>query len=175
MLHFMGYCVDSSWFRNKEALLYNNQDRRLKRSEQLHGIHDFAEPEAYREPEPLKNLNGNKESSGEPCGGIQITDPELLPLCGVLQECKFVLLSTMMRRAYKEELWSPETLGVLQCTYSSLDILIEMDKTEEMEPWALNALLIKKKNGFWERIGIAFITQEAWDSADPKEEYVQLV
>ncbi|KAN0096752.1 HET domain containing protein [Hyaloscypha variabilis] len=169
MLHFMGYCVDSSWFRNKEGVLYSNLGRRVKGSEHLHEIHDFTEPEAYREPEPLNNLNSNKESSDELCGGIQIIDPELLPLCDVLQECKFVLLPTMTHFAYKKELWSPEISWVFQHGYAT------SYAQENVRPWPLNALLIKKKNIFWERIGIAVITQEAWDSSDPKEEYVQLV
>jgi hypothetical protein len=181
MLHFMAYCVDSSWFLNKGGLLYHNQDRRLKGTENqgaehLHGIHEIAEPEAYREPEPVNNLNTNQDSSDEPCGGIQITDPELLPMCGVLYECKFVLLSTMRYFAYNHELWSPAILRVLGRTYPLRSNPDEMSETEEeMVPWALNALLIKKENGFWERIRIAVITQGAWDSADTKEEYVQLV
>lgn len=136
MLHFMGYCVDSSWFRNKEGVLYNNQGEMMKGSEHLHGIHDFTEPEAYRELEPVKNLNINQDSSDEPCGGVQITDPELLPMCGVLHGCKFVLLSTMSYFAYNHELWNPGILHVLRRAYplrSNPDVMSEMK--EAMGPW----------------------------------------
>jgi hypothetical protein len=64
---------------------------------------------------------------------------------------KFVLISTMYHLFYRDKIWSPD------------------------DEWGMNVLLIQKRNGFWERVGIAVFTLEAWISANPKEEYVQLV
>jgi hypothetical protein len=82
---------------------------------------------------------------------IQITALELNTLGCALRGGKFVLISTTRHYFYGDKIWSPD------------------DKC------GINALFIQKRNGFWERVGIAVFTWKAWNSANPKEEYVQLV
>jgi hypothetical protein len=68
---------------------------------------------------------------------------------------------------YRDKIWSPAVPAKKAGPRAS--------RSPKDEKWGMNALLIQKLNGFWERVGIAILTREAWESADPKEEYIQLV
>ena len=110
------------------------------------------------------------------CGGFQINSAEVLSFSEVLRDCKFVLISTMQYWAYSDKV--TETLGIREFLREPTGPSPTKHQTKtaiQDDEWGMNALLIQKRNGFWERIGIAVLTRDAWYSADPKEEYIQLV
>jgi hypothetical protein len=156
MLHFMAFCVTANAFfiacdGLENGLIYQNKGCKKVAQEQQNDADSAAD---------------HLGAIDEPCGGIQMTPPELLPLHGILQECKFILISTMPFAAYNSRIWT---------SASPFAVPSALKRIGDGEDWALNTLLIRKKNGFWERIGLAVFTQKAWGSADTKEEYIQLV
>lgn len=163
-LHFMAHCVDSTAFcitseEAKDGLLYVNKSwNKLPLERQNESTSPALTPQG------LVSSSELIPPTNEPCGVIWVNDPELLPLHGVLAECKFILISTMTFGLYGGMAWS-----------TSMKHIIQSQDPESRYYWGMNAILIQERNGFWERIGFAFLTQQAWDNADPREEYVQLV
>jgi hypothetical protein len=159
MLHFMAYCVDSSAFGiTIDGLLYHHPRRSPINLVQEYG----KSPSSNNfQSEHLVSPEGD-ESYGRPCGMIQITVPELTPLPAVVHEGVFVLLSAFQIKSYNYELWNQNTrkLWLAGCKNCSR--------------WGMNAILIQKRDDFWERIGIAIFTKKAWESANPKEQYIQV-
>jgi hypothetical protein len=168
MLHFMAHCVASSSFRIADP---NDdfQDAKLYKA--------TAEPDIFTskvlqqedmsvigEEGQLKtrDVSGSKEPEDTPCGMIQLNVPNPWPPNEIILDCTYVLLSTIHHGNYSTKIWSS--------ALAWRDNFFEANKQ-----WALNALLIERKNSFWERIGIAAFTQDAWKSANPQEQYIQLV
>jgi len=160
VLHFMAYSVDSSLFRLGIA----------KEGFQDAILHQFAENEAHiispkqlqREvPEAVSqsSLMWQRRLLQEEsrCGCLQLNDLNLRSENGVINDCIYVLLSTMLRTKERRQIWScdPQWYRI-----SSDDLL--------------NAILLTKKNSVWVRVGIAIFTQEAWNNAGPQERYIQL-
>ncbi|PMD41858.1 HET-domain-containing protein [Hyaloscypha variabilis F] len=179
MLHFMAFSVDSSAFRMKKGedkglLLYHTKCWKRGAMSLSAGQGDsvsrvLAIPEA-----PL--ISDYNFTDEQRCGGIQINSTEVLSFSEVLRDCKFVLISTMQYWAYSDKV--TETLGIREFLREPTGPSPTKHQTKtaiQDDEWGMNALLIQKRNGFWERIGIAVLTRDAWYSADPKEEYIQLV
>jgi hypothetical protein len=163
VLHFMAYSIDSSLFRLgitkssfQDAILYQiaeDEGQILSREQLLPEA-----PEAVSQSS--QRLQGLQEESC--CGCLQLNDLNLRSENGVINDCIYVLLSTMNVRFYNKEAWS--------CGFPWFD----GGRNRDMNKWLLNAILLTEQNGVWVRIGIAIFTQEAWNNAGPQERYIQL-
>lgn len=163
VLHFMAYSVDSSLFRVGIAKR-GFQDAILYRITEDEG-HIISPEQSQREaPEPVsqssQSLQGLQEESL--CGCLQLHDLNRRSEDGVINDCIYVLLSTMQAVYYNNQSWSCHFPGFEGTDYDTI------------QRWMLNAILLTEKNGVWVRVGIAIFTQEVWNNADPQERYIQL-
>jgi hypothetical protein len=161
VLHFMAYSVDSSPFRLgivRESF-QEYQDARLYQIAEDEGQIVSREQLLPEAPgavsQSSQRLRGLRKESC--CGCLQLNDWNLRSENGVINDCIYVLLSTMHYIEYSRGIWS--------C--GSPLFRIGSDHL-------LNAILLTKKNSVWVRVGIAIFNQKAWNNAGPQERYIQL-